>query len=423
MNLALAAYSGLLRAVVAFLDCFPPPPRLDAEEIPLRKGLCEPFEDEGLDCIWVHGASLGEVITLRPFLKALASRFGKERILCTATTMDGLRRLRSDEIVGRCTLLPVEIPEFLGPFLDRMKPSLALFSETEIWPMTLALLRGRNIPYGIVNGRINPRTVKIINLLKPLFREAIEGISFVFPQTEEYSKRFASIGVPGFRLEPLGCFKFDLIEPAAHPDSLLKHFGFPSDRKIICFGSTHPGEEEIIFEALKEHLGRPDLLVILAPRHLNRLAEIENLLLEKKIPFSRLTHPANPVPGLILVDTLGDLKNLYAVSSLAFVGGSLIPRGGHNLLEPAAHAIPVLSGPHTANFPIETAALKNENALHVVKDAASMRDFLNKFLKTPGAFMESGKRARGVLQSFAGTVGRTLAALEKRDLLPRWPRQ
>lgn len=421
MNLSLSAYQSFLRGIVSILECFPPK-RVDVEEVTLRKGHCEYFPGEGEPCIWVHGASLGEVITLRPLLRQLADRFGRERVLATATTMDGLKRLRSDAIAGRFSLLPLEIPEYLDPFLDRMKPALVLISETEIWPLLLNRLRERHIPYGTVNGRINPKSVKLIHLLWPLFSEALEGFSFVFPQTSVYRKRFSAIGIGERKIQVLGGFKFDANEPAPNRDELLDRYAIPDGRTILCFGSTHPGEERMILEALAPLWESMHATVILAPRHLKRINEVEMLLDEFRIEFSRLSQKKRQVGHVLLIDTLGDLKNLYSLSHLGFVGGSLVPHGGHNLMEPAVYGVPLVTGPHQANFALEMSLLENNQAVFKVVDASSLQRLLQDFLDDPRPFREAGTRAHDVLTSMSGAVSRTMHALDEMGLMPAWKR-
>jgi len=419
MNLALKVYEWLLTATVNFLDCFPPK-RVDPEEIPLRKGIFPETGEIASETIWIHGASTGEIITLRPFMKALVNRYGKSRILVTATTMDGLKRLRNDGIVNHCTLLPVEIPEYLEPFLDRTNPRLVILSETEIWPLLLATLKNRRIPYGIINGRINRKTEKAIKIFKQLFSEAIEGISFVFSQNGVYLSRFASLGIPIHKMKITGSFMFDQDEPQPNCEHFRQVFGFPPTNKIVCFGSIHSGEEQPILDAIGNFLKRDDVNFVVAPRHLNRLKEIEDQLKSRGFSFSKLTEKRQPCEKILLVDTLGDLKNIYAVSTLAFVGGSLVPRGGHNLMEPVVFGVPVVSGPHTENFPLETKALNDEKAIFWVKDTASLEDLLASFFSNPLPFFEARDRAQRVLSSLSGAVQKTIEALDSLGFLPKW---
>lgn len=416
MAFSLNGYEWLLRGVVELLDLFPPR-RLEKEEIHLRKGGYEPPAPIEQGTIWVHGASLGEIITLRPFLHQLSRVVGKDRLVASATTMDGYRRLVDDGLCGHATLLPIELPEYLGPFLARMKPRLLLISETEIWPLLLATLGRRGIPYGIINARINERTVRFMRLLRPLFQEAIDRLAFVYPQDQVYARRFQRLGVPAARITPLGCFKYDIEPGPCDVAALRVKYGIPPGRQVWCFGSTHAGEEKLILEALDPLWKGLNVTVVIAPRKIDRVAEIERSLQRWHLDVARLSDRRRPASHLLLVDSLGVLRELYAISSLAFVGGSLVEHGGHNLMEPAAYAVPIITGPHTWNFPSEREALREAGALFEVTDAASLRQVLAEAVADPARFLAAGRQARAVLDRMAGASRRTVAALRQSGYL------
>lgn len=417
VTLTLSAYRWLIRFLVEILEVFPPA-RVEKEEIELRKGFYEPLESIADSTIWIHGASLGEVITLRPFLAKLSSAIGKKRILASATTLDGYKQLLADGLCGHVTLLPIEIPEILEPFLDKMKPALVIISETEIWPLWLATLAKRSIPYGIVNARINEKTVRFLKLLRPLFVDAIKNLAFVFPQDAVYANRFHSLGIPKEKIAILGCFKYDIEDSPKDEGTLRKKYGIPPGRRIICFGSTHSGEEEMLLEALDPLWNELNATVIIAPRHMKRVAEVESIIRGRHLDFSRLSEGKKPAGHVILVDTMGELRNLYALSSLVFVGGSLIPHGGHNLMEPAYFGVPIITGSHTSNFPTETQALRKAQAVFEVKNVETLRSILERFTTDPAQFSDSGKRAKAVLKQLSGATGKTLKKLREMDRIP-----
>ena len=292
-KLYLKTYQWVLRAVVELLDLFPPR-RIDKNEFALRKGrLPEDFKapDEGM--IWVHGASLGEVITLRPFLKELADIYGRQSLVCTATTMDGLRQLQKDEICGFATLLPIELPAFTVPFIERIRPRVMLISETEIWPLLLDTLARKGVPYGIINGRINEKSVRMMRLAWPIFESAVSGMAFAFPQEKQYQRRFRILGIKDERQQQLGCFKYDIAESIPDPVALRQQYGISDGRQLICFGSTHPGEEGLILDALEPLWERMAATVIIAPRHVKRVHEVEELLRARKIEFIKVSEGAS----------------------------------------------------------------------------------------------------------------------------------
>lgn len=421
MKPCLRAYRLLLRTVVELFELFPPR-RVEREEVDLRKGLYEPPDEIDQGTIWVHGASLGEVITLRPLYRALVKRFGRERILGTATTFDGLKQLRRDGLVGHATMLPIELPEIFGPFVERMRPALVLISETEIWPLMPALLADRNIPCGIVNARINPKTVRFLSLFKPLFGDSLRSLRFVFPQTPVYQNRYRSLGIPGSCIKVLGSYKYDIEESVPDLEALRQRFGIHRGRPLLTFGSTHAGEEEMILDALEPLWRRLEPEIVIAPRHLDRLRDVEALLDSRHIDYKRLSDHDRKPGHVLLVDQLGVLRNLYAISDLAFVGGSLIKRGGHNFLEPAAYGVPILTGPNLDNFAEEEKSFDAANALWKVADTAALRDRIAAFADDPAPFRASGLRARDALHRLSGASRRTLDTLDEMGLLPAWPR-
>ncbi|MFZ5951122.1 MAG: 3-deoxy-D-manno-octulosonic acid transferase [Candidatus Rifleibacteriota bacterium] len=414
----LKSYQWVLRAVVELLDLFPPR-RIEKEEFAMRKGLLpEDYTPPTTGTIWIHGASLGEFITLKPFLQQLAAIYGKESLVCTATTMDGLRHLRKEELCGLATLLPIELPAFTVPFIEKIRPRVMLISETEIWPLLLDTLARKNVPYGIINGRINEKSVRLMRIMWPVFSSAVENFSFVFPQEKHYQRRFKILGVDSAKINTLGCFKYDFTRPDFDQNNFRQRFGMPAHRRVICFGSTHPGEEEIILDALEPLWPELNATVVIAPRHVKRTNEVIDLLKSRKLDFSLASTPQTTPGHVILVDTLGELRSFYAVSDLAFVGGSLIKRGGHNLMEPAACAVPILTGPETFNFRYEMMALNRERAVITVTDADSLQKTLRDWLNQPEDFADMGRRARKVLDCMAGASGRTIEKLQQLNLLP-----
>lgn len=393
---------------------------MEKEELALRKGcLPDDFKAPEGGSFWVHGASLGEVITLRPFIKELARLYGKERIICTTTSMDGLRQLQKDELCGFATLMPIELPALSVPFIDKINPKLLMINETEIWPLLLDTLKQKGIPYGIVNGRINEKSVRMMRLGWPVFNSGITGMSFVFPQEKQYLRRFRILGVDKEKQQALGCFKYDSAV-SAMPDveAVRQKYNFPSDRRLICFGSTHPGEETQILDAVKPLLDKLNIGIILAPRHVKRTAEVEAVIKERGLEYKKLSDPECGKSNIVLVDSMGVLRDLYAVADLAYVGGSLIKRGGHNLMEPAAFAKPVIAGPHNFNFRYEVMALNRENAIKIVNGPTELQALIENWYESPDTYAEMGKRARQVLDSMSGATGRTISALQKLGLLP-----
>jgi 3-deoxy-D-manno-octulosonic-acid transferase len=417
-NIYLKTYQWVLRALVELLDVFPPR-RIERDEFALRKGLLpEDYQAPAEGTFWIHGASLGEVITLRPFLREMTRQYGRERIICTATTLDGLRQLKVDAICGFATLLPIELPAFTIPFIEKIRPQLMLISETEIWPLLLDTLARKKIPYGIINGRINEKSVRLMRIAWPLFSSAISNMAFAFPQEKQYQRRFRILGIETARQKTLGCFKYDIAENPPDTRKLRAKAGIAENRDILLFGSTHPGEEELILEALEPYWQKLDATVVIAPRHTRRSEEVETLLKKRQLSYKKFSEQPDKTDKILLVDTMGELRSFYAIAALAFVGGSLVKRGGHNLMEPAAFAKPVLTGPHTFNFRYEMRALSRAQAVITVNNSHELRETIARWLDNRKIFNEYGVRARQVLDSMSGACQRTIDNLQQMQLLP-----
>ena len=413
----LKAYQWLLRGVVELLDIFPPK-RIDSREFSLRKGvLPDDFVASKEGCIWIHGASLGEVITLRPFLKLMADTYGRERIFCTSTTIDGLNQLKKDAICGYATLMPVELPAFTVPFIEKIKPKLMLISETEIWPLLLTTLKRKKVPYAIINGRINEKTVRLMKIAWALFENAVEGIKCVLVQEKQYLRRYKILGVASEKLRISGSFKYDFIDTTPDTAELREKIGLSDNRKLICFGSTHPDEEEIILDALEPLWKNMSATVVIAPRHVKRVSQIESMLQKRSIDYSKYSQVNGIARQVLLVDTMGELRNIYAASDLAYVGGSLVEHGGHNLMEPARYSVPIVSGPHTFNFRYEMMALKKANAISVARNCKELNALLTDWISNPEKYIKKGKRANHLLNEMAGASIKTLRELQKIGLL------
>ncbi|OGK08267.1 MAG: hypothetical protein A2W80_12225, partial [Candidatus Riflebacteria bacterium GWC2_50_8] len=331
---------------------------------------------------------------------------------------DGLHQLKVDAICGFATLLPIELPAFTIPFIERIRPQLMLISETEIWPLLLDTLHRKNVPYGIINGRINEKTVRLMRVAWSMFEPAISNMAFVFPQEKQYQRRFKILGIDTGKQQTLGCFKYDIAEAAPDGSRIRSKAGIAQDHPVLLFGSTHPGEEELILDALEPLWNNLNATVVIAPRHVKRIDELESLLKKRKLDYQKLSDKPGEVKRILLVDTMGELRNLYAISALAFVGGSLIKRGGHNLMEPAAFAKPIITGPNTFNFRYEMMALNRAQAVITVNNSHELRETISKWMNNHDEFAQFGTRARQVLDSMSGACHRTVASLQKMNLLP-----
>jgi 3-deoxy-D-manno-octulosonic-acid transferase len=366
--------------------------------------------------IWAHAASVGEVGALRAVVTALMRESPGATLV--VTTMTGAGRdaaLRTLPGARAHLLAPLDCRRALGRFLDAVRPTLVLIAETELWPNYFIESHRAGARIAIVNGRISERALSRYRYVRPLLREALCSADLVLAQTDDDAYRFLTLGAAPSRVIVTGNTKFDLESLTAAPlRPELKAFapGCP----ILVAGSTAPGEEQIVIDGWREtRLRFGQLALVLAPRHLERAAEIERLLRAAQIEYSKasaLEADAVGTSNVLLLDTMGDLRATYRSCTAAFVGGSLVPgRGGQSLAEPAAAGVPVLFGPFHENQHAIAAALLEARAGVVVRDAAELARAVVSFLDDESERLDTGRRARAVVERMAGGVAATLMRL------------
>ena len=306
--------------------------------------------------IWIHAASVGEVQVARLLITRLRERIPERRIILSVTTPTG--RSVAKKSIGRdiadLFYFPLDFRFAARRALRRIRPVMFIAIETEIWPQFLRECRRFGIHYGIVNGRISRKSFGRYRLIRPLLAPGLSGMSFLFMQSEEEAKRIRALGGPAHRIRITGNLKSDFSPSEPERNRLRKYFGLGDEGPVFVAGSTAPGEERILLRAFRETRERiPQLRLILAPRHPERFDEVFQLLQKEGIPALRRTalkHKVREPWEVILLDSLGELPHVYGLATVAFVGGSLVPKGGHNPIEPAAWGKPVLFGPHMENF-------------------------------------------------------------------------
>jgi 3-deoxy-D-manno-octulosonic-acid transferase len=330
------------------------------EALPERMGFFKipSFEDP----IWVHAASVGEVFCSIPVLKRVKKEFSQAKIVLTTMTSTGNRTAKTHlPEADQVLFVPMDHPLFVRRTIEKIQPSLLLVAETELWPNLLRLCGKRRIPIVLFNGRISQKSFQRYVFFKFFFKECLEPISLFLMQTEEDRNRIIEIGADPQKTRVMGNLKFDQPFPnfsREGMDKMAKTLGLHGSEKFFIAGSTHSGEEEILISLHKE-LKKidPHLVLILAPRHLERLDEVEKILRKESVPWIRKSSLPSGAGGLdqkrpdvILLDTMGELMTIYSLGTLVFVGGSLVPIGGHNPLEPLFHKKCVLFGPYMLNF-------------------------------------------------------------------------
>lgn len=313
----------------------------------------------GRPVIWLHAVSVGETIAAKPLLSALRSKYPGHAILISNTTETG--RSISSKLPEQdlCIYFPFDFLPAVTLSLDSIKPKLVIIMETEIWPNFTREATRRNIPVILANGRISDRSYARYLKFNWFFRHALQLFSRLSMQTETDCERIVAIGAPQEKTLVTGNLKYDVPFHAVHEQeriTLREQYKIPTDLNIITAASTHPGEEEYIIAAYRKLLtASNNLFLVLVPRHPERTNEVATLLEKENIRYRKrasiMLSENNFVSGeVLLVDTVGEMMKLYALADLAFVGGSLVQTGGHNLLEPASLGIPSVFGPNMTNF-------------------------------------------------------------------------
>ena len=372
--------------------------------------------------LWLHAVSVGEVIAAVPLVTALRRRFPDLPLLVSTVTDTGQATAHERMAADAYLYFPLDYPWAVQRVIASVQPRLFLMVETEIWPNFLRGLARRGIPAMLVNGRISPRSFRGYRRLRPFMRRAMYAIASFSMQTQLDAERIIAIGAEPSRVRITGNIKYDLNldSPTSTDEPALRRALGIGDDPVLMAGSTHRGEEELMLDAYLQARGHvPNLRLLLAPRHLERLDEVEALLRRSQLTVHRKSRGIAPGSGtdasVILLDTLGELGTLYAMGTVVFVGGSFVPIGGHNVLEPAAHRKAIVFGPHMHNFhEIAAALLQAEGALQVQKPE-SLAEAVIELLRHPERRRALGDAAYQVLRENQGAIERNVQLIA--DLL------
>ena len=376
-----------------------------------RFGVGYPIIDDG--CIWVHAVSVGEVQATVPLVRALAGRFPDRQILITTVTPTGAARVEMlfGEDVRHC-YIPFETPTAVKRFFDAVKPQIALVMETEIWPNLFQECGRRRVPLVLVSARISPSSVKNYRKFLPLFRETLSYGIVIAAQSEIDARRFRSLGAAPERTRVTGNIKFDIEMPPELPAAgkALRQASF-AKRPVWVAASTHDREEQQVLAAhrsIRESF--PDAVLVLIPRHPERFPVVASLLEKEGFRFARRTlkQQFTAESEVYLVDTMGEVPLFYAAADVAFVGGTLVPVGGHNLLEPAALGCPVVTGPHLFNTPDTARMFEKVGASITVDGPAALASAVVRLFERSEEASEIGARGRRLVQENRGSLERLL---------------
>ena len=384
------------------------------------------FNFDAEESIWIQAVSVGEVLTVRALLPQLRERYPRLRIFVSTTTMTGQNVARTNvQGVDGVFYFPLDLTFVVRRTLAVVKPRLFIMMETELWPNLLRECRRAGVKTVLVNGRISARSHPRYMLARRFFRRVLNDVDRCCMQSEESARRIIEIGAPRERVTVTGSLKFDSLEiPGSVPDRghnrVLRYFRIPPERPVIIAASTLRGEEEPVLDAFQRIRATwGNALLIIAPRKPERFVEAERLAQQRGWRVARrkeLPVDAEPRVDVVILDTIGELAQLYQIATLVFVGGSLADAGGHNILEPAVFGKPIVFGPHMHNFAeISRTFLENRGAVQV-HSATGLETVLVDLLSDPVRRASLGAAARALVEANRGARQRSLAVITQ--LLP-----
>ncbi len=368
--------------------------------------------------IWLHCVSVGEVLAAEPLVNELRRRLPDRDWVITTVTSTGreVARRLVRESRDRLLYLPWDLGPIVRGVVSRIRPELFLCLETELWPVLFHHLRKEGVPVVVANGRISPKAFRRYLWIRPFMERVLAQATWILTQSPQDARRYAAIGAAKDRIIVTGNIKWEgtIVQTPSNGNPLRSLLGTPERTILWTAGSTHPGEESMILNVYRRlKANHPNLRLLIAPRHPERTPEVEKEVARLGLSSIRRTQlsvrgsdPTGSDP-VILLDTIGELAGIYSVSDVVFVGGSLVPHGGHNLVEPASRAKPVLTGPHLQNFQAIAESLAQAGGVAIVRSEGELEETLQRLLQSPQARRELGLRASAVLREHQGATART----------------
>jgi len=366
---------------------------------------------QGTRPIWVHAVSVGEVMAAHPLIRDLKKKYPNRKLILSTVTVTGNhtahQRVPEADAVF---FFPFDFAWIVRRVIREINPAIVLVAETELWPNFFRELKRADIPSAVVNGRISPRSFRNYMKFKKFFAQVFSNVTIFCMQSADDAARIKEIGAPSDRVIVTGNLKFDQKIPASQPSPVP----IPKSSKVITAGSTHRGEEAAlldVFRNLREKF--PELILIIAPRHPERFDEVEGLVNKAGYECQRRTRLKGTIKDVLLLDTIGELRSFYGICDLAFVGGSLVKVGGHNLLEPAAMKKPVIFSRYMFNFKEISEALISAGGGILVKDKDELQVEAEKLLSDKDYAWQIGSKAFAVIEANSGATKRTIDAVSK----------
>jgi 3-deoxy-D-manno-octulosonic-acid transferase len=392
-----------------------------------RLGKVPIIEANGRPVVWLHCVSVGETEAARPLVHALRNRFPSHALIISTTTLTGqaFARKAFAEQVAAIFYFPIDWAWTVRRVLSALNPSAVLIMETELWPRLFRECRRREIPVALVNGRISEKSFRGYRIPGRFIRRVVNDLTMALMQSEPDAERLRRLGFPNERIHVSGNLKFDSAKMSGTEEltsDLCDRFGLDRSARLIVAASTHEPEERVICEALQSHFSSPDVRVrlVIAPRHPERFDDVASLLRGSGRTWTRRSDrnsERDKVCEVILLDSIGELRAVYPLADIVFVGGSITPHGGHNMLEPAAAGVCVVTGPHTQNFAAIMKALLENHALVQLPElpleetTQHLASVLSELLYDDERRRELADNARAVCEQNRGATERAIEML------------
>jgi len=379
----------------------------------LRQHLTLDLPQPPMNPVWIHACSVGEVASTASLINALLVRnYSVHMTVVTATGMAQAKRLFGNKIT--ISYLPWDIPGLMTRLINKLKPRLLLLTETEFWPGMLATCHHRGIPIIGINTRISDRSFPRYHASRWLWRRCLSHVEVFFAQSRLDAERLQAIGVKPNRIQIVGNMKYTVTTPSVDAASIRKRLDPSQRRPILLAASTHPDEESSLLHMLPQWRKTcPDLLLVLVPRHPERFDAVGRMISQSGFRCSLWSeHDANPGADVVMIDAMGVLRELYAVADLVFIGGSLVPVGGHNPLEATVCGRSVITGPHIHNFREIMETLQRKSAALVARNAEELEQIIQSSLINPDELQAMHARAAAFMKNKADILPKIMSAIE-----------
>ncbi|MGQ7246267.1 lipid IV(A) 3-deoxy-D-manno-octulosonic acid transferase [Halomonas sp. V046] len=384
---------------------------------------CLPARLDERPRLWLHCASVGEVMAARALIRELRLAYPGHCLVVSTMTATGAERVAAlvDDVPEAGAAAPLahlfvalDFPGAARRFVEGLDPCIAIFFETELWPNLLSACAERAVPIAVVNGRLSERAFGGYRRLKWLMEDALTRVDWLAAKSQADAERYMALGMNPDAIQVVGSMKFDMSADDASLEVSKGLLAAIGHRPVWVAGSTHAGEDEQVLAAHAKVVARlPEALLILVPRHPQRFEAVAALCRDSGMPTVRRSEGRTPSAraAIYLGDSMGELQALYGTADVAFVGGSLVPIGGHNLLEPALLGVPVVAGPYLANFEDVAAVLRETAALVEVADGDELAERVIALLEDPGQRERLSDAGLGVIETHRGALAATLAGL------------